>query len=80
MSADDCAAYCSSNAGAPPDDDDESRGPGVCVGFSWADASVYGGSTLCLLKSGSNVGFEEVRDRGIVALAAIKVRYYREGK
>jgi methyl coenzyme M reductase beta subunit len=60
--------------------DDSKGGPGVCVGFSWYDASVYGGSTLCLLKSGSNVAFDEVRDSGVVALAAIKVRYYREGK
>jgi hypothetical protein len=33
-----------------------------------------------MLKSGSNVAFEEVGDSGVVALAAIKVRYYREGK
>jgi hypothetical protein len=33
-----------------------------------------------MLKSGSNVAFEEVRDSGVVALAAIKVRYYRERK
>jgi len=41
---------------------------------------MYGGSTLCMLKSGSSVGYEDVRDYGVVALAAIKVRYYREGK
>jgi hypothetical protein len=33
-----------------------------------------------MLKSGSNVGFEDVRDYGVVALAGIKVRYYREDK
>jgi hypothetical protein len=33
-----------------------------------------------MLKSGSNVGFEDVRDYGVVALAGIKVRYYRESK
>jgi hypothetical protein len=33
-----------------------------------------------MLKSGSSVGYEDVRDHGVVALAAIKVRYYREGK
>jgi hypothetical protein len=78
-SADDCAAYCSSSTGAPASD--ESRGESnICVGFSWLGSSVYGGSTLCMLKSGSNVGFEDVRDYGVVALAGIKVRYYRESK
>lgn len=41
---------------------------------------MYGGSTLCVLKIGSNVGLEDVRDYGVVALAGIKVSYYREGK